>query len=145
MNKILLFSFAMLLAFVAWSQQSRQTQPQRPAPPTTRQLMDILLKSRDVPRNVDVTCATVGSEPTDRTLGDYVASMLTEYARPGGRNWITASCKPAPANDKSGAVWHCEVAFHRQKGEEIMDRGLFFRLMPNSEVVANSYICTGGN
>jgi hypothetical protein len=123
---------------------ARQSRSADAGPPSARQLLNLVLDSRDVPRTVDVTCATVGSQPTDRTLGDYIATLLTEYTRPEGRNWITAACKPAPANDTSGAAWHCEVTFHREHGEDSWERGLFFRLTAGHKVIAGSYMCTGG-
>lgn len=111
--------------------------------PSTRQLLDIVLGSRDVPRSVDESCATVGSQPGDRTLGNYIATLLTDFASAEGRNWITASCKPAPPEDKA-SVWHCDVRFHREHGEDSWVRGLFFRLSRNGNVIPRSYMCTGG-
>jgi hypothetical protein len=114
-------------------------------PPDARHLIGIMLCSAGVARSVDVSCSHAGSLDSDRTLGDYIATLLTEYTQKNGQNWLTASCKAAPGNDTSGAAWHCEVMFHRENGEDSWARGLFFRLTRSEKVIPNSYICTGGN
>jgi hypothetical protein len=146
MRAVLLLSLAAAsVTGMSCAQQSRSADGSKTAgPPDARQLIDIVLKSRDVPRTVDVTCASTGSEAADRTLGDYLATLLTEYTRQEGKNWITAGCQAAPANDTSGAAWHCEVMFHHRYDEDSWDRGLFFRLTRDRSVIRNSYKCTGG-
>jgi hypothetical protein len=145
MRTIALLTLAIVsCAGTGWSgppaQVSRKTAETRPL--SRKQLIKIVLDSRDVLRGVDSSCANAGSEVNDRTLGDYIASILAQYAEPTGRNWITAACEPATAGDRK-AKWECEVVFHREYGEDVFDWGLAFQLDGALKVLPASFRCTG--
>jgi hypothetical protein len=62
-----------------------------------------LLKNTDVRLDVHQSCEGVGTDPTDETIGDYIAGFMAEQRVP--ENTIEAGCEPGSSGDQQCQVW----------------------------------------
>ena len=110
--------------------------------PGAKQALRALLSTHDVPLTVHDSCANVGSELADTTIGDYVAGLLAELrpTSPGGNNTIAAECSAEGA----GRGWRCSVEVARRDGDDEWVRGVEFLLSEEGGVSRDSIRCTGG-
>jgi hypothetical protein len=113
-------------------------------PPSAKEILRALLSSSDVSLRVDPSCAGVGSEFSDATIGDYVAGLMAQHAQRSGTNWIEVASDPQPGG-KPVRFWNCRVVFHRIDGEERGGWGVTFLMRASDHHVVNdSFRCTGG-
>lgn len=109
--------------------------------PTPKQVVAAAFRIQSVARTVHSSCANTGSEFSDRTIGDYLASLLGEFADKNATQWIEASCKPSRRKD----YWACSLTLFRHDKEDEWGRGLDFSMTKRGHRVLLSTIrCTGG-
>lgn len=109
--------------------------------PTPKQIIAAALRVQSLPRTVHSSCASVGSDFSDRTIGDYLASLLGEFAAKDGKQWVEASCKPSSRPEH----WDCSLTLYRHDQEDEWGRGLDFSMTRTGHKVLPATVrCTGG-
>lgn len=111
-----------------------------PAPPSTKEVIRLLLASHRVKLEVDPTCQGVGSDLQDRDLGDYLAGLLAEYTQGEGQNRIDVLSEPSERPE----AWRCIVNLTRRNGEEVWSWGVSFLVRKRDrKIIPGSYRCPG--
>lgn len=125
-----------------------QAAAQRPVhvahqPPTPKDVIDAVIASGSVPLSVSPTCANVGTEPSDATIGRYLAGFLAEMSASEKKNWIET--KIEPGKSASGeAVSICTLTLRHQDGDDRWGWGVRFHVRSSDGLVlASSFTCTG--
>lgn len=123
------------------SGDARATAAQAQAP-RPKQAIRALLRNHDIALTLHESCANVGSEFSDTTIGDYLAGLIAEQTRTSatGRNGVMATCQPAAESGN----WQCMVELARQDGENEWVRGVTFVMTPDGQMQRDSLRCTGG-
>jgi hypothetical protein len=117
--------------------------PQAAVPLSTKEILKLLLANGGVSLKVDASCAGVGSDVSDATIGDYLSGLLAYQSQRSGQNWIEVTCEPQPASAPI-RFWKCSVVFHRINGEERGGWGVTFLVdAPTRTVLRDSFRCTG--
>jgi hypothetical protein len=112
-------------------------------PPTAKDVIDAVIASGGVPLSVSPTCANVGTEPTDKTVGRYLAGFLAELSAPDKKNWIETTIEPG-RSATGEAVSICTLTLRHQDGDDRWGWGVRFHVRASDGVVlANSFVCTG--
>ena len=113
-------------------------------PPTGKEMIRAVFRMQDVNLSAGQFCDNVGTEFTDRDIGDYISGMLAEINEPKGKNWIQTSAKPATLPETGEAAWECEVTIRHMYGEEVMNWGVRFKLRASDRSLVNgSIMCVG--
>src|SRR5262249_43020984 len=63
-------------------------------PPTAKDVIDAVIASGSVALSVSPTCQNVGTEPSDATIGRYLAGFMAELSSPDKKNWIETQIEP---------------------------------------------------
>jgi hypothetical protein len=107
-------------------------------------MMRALFRMQNVSLSAGQFCNNVGTEFTDKDIGDYISGMLAQIDQPKGKNWIETSAKPGTLSDTGEAVWECEVTIRHTYREEVMDWGVRFKLKASDRSLVNgSIMCIG--
>jgi len=125
-----------------------QAAAQRPVhvahqPPTPKDVIDAVIASGSVPLSVSPTCANVCTEPSDATIGRYLAGFLAEMSASEKKNWIET--KIEPGKSASGEeVSICTLTLRHQDGDDRWGWGVRFHVRSSDGLVlASSFTCTG--
>lgn len=112
-------------------------------PPTAKDVIDAAIASAGVELAVSPTCNNVGTEPTDRTVGRYLAGFMAEMSREDARNWIETSVEPGPAADAE-PVWICRMTLRHADDRDRWGWGVLFHVRQrDGAVLEKSFVCTG--
>ena len=102
-----------------------------------------MIASGSVPLSVSPTCASAGTEPSDATLGRYLAGFLAELSSPEKKNWIETKIEPG-RSAAGEAVSICTLTLRHQDGDDRWGWGVRFHVRSSDGLVlANSFVCTG--
>ena len=113
-------------------------------PPTGKEMIRALFRMQDVKLSSGQFCNNVGTEFTDKDIGDYISGMLAQINEPKGKSWIQTSAKPATLPDTGEAAWVCEITIRHTYREEVMDWGVRFKLRASDRSLVNgSIMCVG--
>jgi hypothetical protein len=106
-------------------------------------MLAALFALSQVPLSVSPTCAGVGTERGDATLGQYLSGFLAELSNPEASNAITTSA--VEEQSESGImIWICSVMIRHAHGEDIWSWGIEFSVRASDRVVlADSVRCLG--
>jgi hypothetical protein len=112
-------------------------------PPTAKDVIDAVIASASVPLSVSPTCSNVGTEPSDATIGRYLAGFLAELSSPNKKNWIET--KVEPGRSAAGEpVSICTLTLRHEDGDDRWGWGVRFHVRSSDGLVlANSFTCTG--
>jgi hypothetical protein len=112
-------------------------------PPTAKDVIDAVIASGSIPLSVSPTCANVGTEPSDATVGRYLAGFLAELSSPDKKNWIET--KVEPGRSATGeAVSICSLTLRHEDGDDRWGWGVRFHVRSSDGLVlASSFVCTG--
>lgn len=111
-------------------------------PPTAKDIITAAIASQSVPLSVSPSCGNIGTEPTDATIGRYLAGFLPELKKSNGQNWIATSVQPATVAGE--AVWTSRVAIRHVEGDDRWGWGVRFNVRQSDGLVlANSFTCIG--
>ncbi|MEZ5579342.1 MAG: hypothetical protein R3F40_07980 [Candidatus Competibacteraceae bacterium] len=92
-------------------------------------MLAALFALSQVPLSVSPTCAGVGTERGDATLGQYLSGFLAELSNPEASNAITTSA--VEEQSESGImIWICSVMIRHARGEDIWSWGIEFSVPP---------------
>jgi hypothetical protein len=112
-------------------------------PPTAKDVIDAVIASGSVPLSVSSTCANVGTEPSDRTIGRYLAGFLAELNSPTRKNWIETKVE-AGRSAAGEAVSICTLTLRHEDGDDRWGWGVRFHVRTSDGLVlANSFTCVG--
>ena len=112
-------------------------------PPEPKAMLGALFALSQVPLSVSPTCAGVGTERDDASIGQYLSGFLAELSNPEENNAITTSA--VEDQSESGiAIWVCRVMIRHASGEDIWSWGIEFSVRASDRVVlADSVRCLG--
>ena len=109
-------------------------------PPTSKDLIEVVLRSSAVPLSIDRSCQGVGSDFNDKTIGRYISGLLAQQGTPQGKNWIQTTIV-----NSDPEVWQCRVIIRHVDGDDRWGWGVQFSVRRHDGVVlGNSYKCIGG-
>jgi hypothetical protein len=112
-------------------------------PPAGKDVIDALIASGNVPLSVSSTCANVGTEPSDATLGRYLAGFLAEMSSPDKKNWIETKVEPGKS-DAGEPVSICTLTLRHEDGDDRWGWGVRFQVRSSDGLVlAKSFTCVG--
>ncbi len=110
-------------------------------PPTAKDVIDAVLESARTPL-ADSSCVGYGTEPTDRTVGRYLAGYLAGLSSQDARNAVTTSIESRTENGH--AVYVCRLMIRHAQGEDVWSWGVQFTAQQSDGVVlVNSWRCVG--
>jgi hypothetical protein len=105
-------------------------------------VIEALIASAAVPLTVHSSCEGVGSDSTDRTIGQYISGLLAELELPQGQSWIEVAV--APEEEAAATVWQLTVLFKHRDGEDEWAWGVRFAArQKDGLVLASSFECVG--
>ena len=112
-------------------------------PPTAKDVIDAAIASASVPLTVSTTCTNVGTEPTDATLGRYLAGFLAELSSPDKKNWIETHVEPGRSADGQN-VSVCTLTIRHEDGDDRWGWGVRFQVRSSDGLVlTKSFTCVG--
>ena len=112
-------------------------------PPSAKDVIDAVIASGSVPLSVSPTCSNVGTEPSDATIGRYLAGFLAELSSPTKKNWVET--KVEFGRSAAGEpVTICTLTLRHEDGDDRWGWGVRFHVRSSDGLVlANSFTCTG--
>ena len=136
----------------AASTSAPASQPSTPAlgpvriahlPPSPKDIIDAVIASGNVPLSVSPTCANVGTEPSDATIGRYLAGFLAELSSPAKKNWVET--KTTAGRSSAGEdVSVCSLVLRHEDGDDRWGWGVQFQARTRDRVVlADTFTCLG--
>ena len=112
-------------------------------PPSSKDVIDAVIASGGVPLTVSPTCANVGTEPSDATVGRYLAGFLAELSSPDRKNWIETHVEPG-RSDSGDPVSVCTFTIRHEDGDDRWGWGVRFEVRSSDGLVLqDSFTCTG--
>ena len=112
-------------------------------PPTAKDVIDAALASSGVALKASAHCSNAGTEPTDDTIGRYLAGFLAELNAPGKKNWIET--KVEPSRSASGeSAFLCTLMLRHEDGDDRWGWGVRFHVRASDGlVITGSFECVG--
>jgi hypothetical protein len=112
-------------------------------PPTAKDVIDAVIASGSVALSVSPTCNNVGTEPSDSTIGRYLAGFMAELSSPDKKNWIETQVE-AGTSAKGEPVSICKLTLRHMDGDDRWGWGVQFHVRKSDGLVlADSFTCTG--
>jgi hypothetical protein len=112
-------------------------------PPTAKDVIDAAVASAAVPLTVSSTCTKAGTEPTDATIGRYLAGFLAELSSPDKKNWIETRVEPGRSADGED-VSVCTLTIRHEDGDDRWGWGVRFQVRSSDGLVLDtSFTCVG--
>jgi hypothetical protein len=112
-------------------------------PPTAKDVIDAAIASGDLPLSVSPTCASVGTESSDRTIGRYLAGFMAEMRSPDKKNWIETTIEPGQSG-KGESVSICTLTLRHEDGDDRWGWGVRFLVRTSDGLVLpDSFTCVG--
>jgi hypothetical protein len=122
-----------------------KTQPVfiEPLPPSSKDAVHALIKSADVPLSVHQSCSGVGTDLSDKSIGEYISGFLVELDDRQAENTIETTIQERrPGEDGDG--WTVRVMIGQVKGEVVWRWGVEYRVhKEDGLVVPASFRCLG--
>jgi hypothetical protein len=112
-------------------------------PPSAKDVIDAAIASAAIPLTVSPTCSGVGTEPSDATIGRYLAGFLAELSNPAKKNWIETRIAPGKSTAGEG-VSICSVTVRHEDGDDRWGWGIQFQVRASDGLVLpDSFTCLG--
>jgi len=112
-------------------------------PPSAKDVIDAVIASGNVPLSVSPTCNNVGTEPSDSTIGRYLAGFMAELSSPDKKNWIETQVESG-TSAKGEPVSICRLTLRHLDGDDRWGWGVQFHVRKSDGLVlADSFTCTG--
>lgn len=112
-------------------------------PPSAKDLIEAVMASGSVSLNVSPTCRNVGTEPSDTTLGRYLAGFMAELSSPDKKNWIETQVESG-TSAAGEPVSICTLTLRHVDGDDRWGWGVRFHVRKSDGLVLNdSFTCTG--
>jgi hypothetical protein len=112
-------------------------------PPSAKDVIDAVIASAGVSLNVSPTCRNVGTEPSDATIGRYLAGFMAELSSPDKKNWIETQIESG-TSASGEPVSICRLTLRHLDGDDRWGWGVQFHVRKSDGLVlADSFTCTG--
>jgi hypothetical protein len=112
-------------------------------PPSAKDVIDAVIASSGVRLGVSPTCHNVGTEPSDATIGRYLAGFMAELSSPDKQNWIETQVEPG-RSAKGEPVSICRMTLRHVDGDDRWGWGVQFQVRTSDGLVlADSFTCVG--
>lgn len=112
-------------------------------PPTAKDVIDAAIASAGVPLRASTTCAGVGTEPSDASIGRYLAGFMAEMSEPDKKNWIETRVEPGTSNTGE-PVSICTLTLRHEDGNDRWGWGVRFSVRSSDGLVLpDSFSCVG--
>jgi hypothetical protein len=112
-------------------------------PPSAKDVIEAVIASGSIPLSVSSTCANVGTEPSDATIGRYLAGFLAELTSPSKKNWIETRVEPG-RSAAGEPVSICTLTLRHEDGDDRWGWGVRFQVRSSDgQVLANTFTCVG--
>jgi hypothetical protein len=112
-------------------------------PPSAKDVIDAVIASGSVALSVSPTCKNVGTEPSDATIGRYLAGFMAELSSPDKKNWIETQIEPG-TSASGEPVSICRLTLRHMDGDDRWGWGVQFHVRRSDGLVlADSFTCTG--
>ena len=112
-------------------------------PPSDKDIIDAVIASGSIALDVSPTCKSVGTEPSDNTIGRYLAGFLAELSAPDKKNWIETE-RAEGTSERNEPVWICRLTLRHEDGDDRWGWGVQFQVRQSDGLVlADSFTCTG--
>jgi len=112
-------------------------------PPLPKDVIDAVIASGNVALKTSPTCANVGTEPSDATIGRYLAGFLAELSAPDKKNWIETKIEPG-RSATGEPVSICTLTLRHEDGDDRWGWGVQFKVRSADGLVLNdSFVCIG--
>ena len=112
-------------------------------PPSTKDVIDAVIASGSLPLSTSPTCSNVGTEPSDATIGRYLAGFLAELSSPDKKNWVETTVEPGQSA-AGEPVSICTLILRHEDGDDRWGWGVRFHVRSSDGLVLNrSFTCVG--
>lgn len=112
-------------------------------PPTPKDVIEAAMASSGVKLHASANCANVGTEPTDETIGRYLAGFLAELNARDKKNWIETKIEPG-RSAAGEAVSICTLTLRHEDGDDRWGWGIQFKVRSSDGLVLpDSFSCVG--
>jgi len=112
-------------------------------PPSPKDVIDAAIASGSVPLTVSPSCANVGTEPSDATIGRYLAGFLAELSARDKKNWVETKVEPGRSAGGE-AVSVCTLTLRHEDGDDRWGWGVQFQVRTSDGLVLkDSFTCSG--
>lgn len=112
-------------------------------PPSAKDVIDAVIASGQLPLRTSPTCASVGTEVSDGTIGRFLAGFLAELSSPEKKNWIETKIEPG-RSAQGEPVSLCTLTLRHEDGDDRWGWGVQFQVRSSDGLVlANSFTCVG--
>ena len=112
-------------------------------PPSAKDVLDVAIASGHLPLSTSPTCANVGTEPSDKTIGRYLAGFLAELSSPDKKNWIETTVEPG-RSAAGEPVSICTMTLRHMDGDDRWGWGVRFHVRSSDGLVlTDSFTCVG--
>jgi len=110
-------------------------------PPTAKDVIEAAMVMSQTALS-DPSCKGFGTEPTDKTVGRYLAGYLAELSSPEAQNAITAAVNPGTEGGQ--AVYVCRLMIRHSQKEDIWSWGVQFAVRQTDGILLRDSIhCIG--
>jgi len=152
MRRVWVLASVLAVASCSASSSSQETTASTPAqrevhvahqPPAAKDVIDAVIASGSVALSVSPTCNNVGTEPSDSTIGRYLAGFMAELSNPDKKNWIETQVESG-TSAKGEPVSICKLTLRHMDGDDRWGWGVQFHVRKSDGLVlADSFTCTG--
>jgi hypothetical protein len=112
-------------------------------PPSAKDVIDAVIASGSVALSVSPTCRNVGTEPSDATIGRYLAGFMAELSSPDKKNWLETQIE-AGTSAKGEPASICRLTLRHVDGDDRWGWGVQFLVRKSDGLVlVDSFTCTG--
>jgi len=103
-----------------------------------KSILKLLIKNDDVLLKDAAHCNGVGTDETDKTIGDYISGFWVMHSEKQGQNWLEIKLDNI-SQDKRLA----KVLIYRKNGEENWGWGVSFEINKTNNINRSSFTCLG--
>ena len=112
-------------------------------PPLPKDVIEAVLASASVPLTVSPTCHNVGTEPSDATIGSYLAGFMAEMSEANVSNSVQTSVEPGKS-EAGEPIWICRLTLRHSDADDVWGWGVQFQVrQSDGQVLPDSFVCTG--
>jgi hypothetical protein len=112
-------------------------------PPSAKDVIEAAMASANVPLKSSANCANAGTEPSDGTIGRYLAGFMAELSSPERKNWIETKIEPG-RSAAGEPVSICTLMLRHEHGDDRWGWGVQFHVRSSDGLVlSDSFACIG--
>ena len=125
------------------STPSRARRAGGPPAPVAKDVIEAAMASGHVRLAASANCAGAGTEPSDATIGRYLAGFLAELSAADKKNWIETKVEPG-TSESGEPVSVCTLTLRHEDGDDRWGWGVQFKVRSSDGLVLpDSFACVG--